>query len=121
MQNVLAVAIGGALGALSRYAAGVVCVRWLAAPQVYSTFAVNIVGCLAIGVLAGSSFGQRALAHTAIGVGFLGGMTTFSTFNLETVRLLESGATLAAMLNVAASVTLGLAAVGVGLQLGRSL
>jgi fluoride exporter len=121
MQNVIAVAIGGALGALGRYGALVACVRWFAAPTVYATWAVNIVGCFAIGLLAGSPLGQRALANAAIGIGFLGGLTTFSTFGLETIRLFESGSTVAALTNIGTSMIVGLFAVTIGLLLGRLL
>jgi CrcB protein len=121
MQNLIAVAIGGALGALSRYGASLACVRWLEAPAPYATFAVNLIGCFGIGLLAGSPLGQRALANAAIGVGFLGGLTTFSTFGLETVRLYQNGSPLAAFINVAASVLVGLAAVSLGLKLAQTL
>ena len=121
MQIILAVAIGGALGALCRYGATIACIRYIATPTVYATFAVNLVGCLGIGLFAGSPLGQRALANALISVGFLGGLTTFSTYGLETVRLLENGSTTAAILNVTASVTLGLLGVSAGLHLGRSL
>ena len=121
MQNLIAVTIGGALGALGRYGASVACVRWFAIPAVYATFAVNVIGCFGIGLLAGSPLGQRALAHAAIGVGFLGGLTTFSTFGLETIRLVEIGATASAVVNVTASVAVGLIAVKLGLSCGRSL
>jgi fluoride exporter len=121
MQNMIAVAIGGALGSVFRWAVSLACVRWLAAPTVYATFAVNVVGCFLIGALATSPWGQRTLAHAAMSAGFLGGLTTFSTFGLETVRLIQNGSHLAAMLNVTASLALGLIAVVLGMQLGRSI
>jgi CrcB protein len=121
MQNILAVAIGGALGALCRYGASVACVRWFAAPAVYATFVVNVVGCFCLGLFAASPAGRTTLAYAAIAVGFLGGFTTFSTFGLDTVRLLQTGATSAALFNIGASVIVGLGAVALGLQLGRGL
>ena len=89
-------------------------------PTVYATFAVNVVGCFAIGLLAGSPLGQRALANAAIGVGLIGGLTTFSTFGLETIRLVEAGSIGAALANIVVSVIFGLIAVVIGLQVGRT-
>jgi CrcB protein len=121
MQNLLAIAIGGALGALCRYGANVACVRWFAASTVFATFTVNFVGCLLIGLLAASPLGQKALAHAVLGVGFLGALTTFSTFGIETVRLYQLGSPAAAAMNVAANVILGIAATLIGLMVGRAL
>jgi CrcB protein len=121
MQNFLAVAIGGAIGALCRYGAGLACLRWFASSTVYATFAVNVVGCFCLGLFAASTAGRSILANAAIAVGFLGGLTTFSTFGLETVRLVQEGTPTAAIANVAANVLLGLAAIAIGLQLGRAL
>jgi CrcB protein len=121
MQNLLAVAIGGALGAMCRYIATMACVRWFSAPIVYATFTVNVVGCFCLGLFAASTLGRDTLATAAIAIGFLGGLTTFSTFSMETVRLLQSGAAAAAVLNIAASVLIGIAALTAGLQVGRNL
>ena len=121
MQNLIAVACGGAVGSVCRWGVHLACVRWRAASPVYATAAVNVAGCFLIGLLAASPWGQRALAQAALCAGFLGGLTTFSTFSLETVRLAQNGAPMAALLNAAASLFLGIAAVATGMQLGRSL
>src|SRR5688500_12863891 len=121
MQNVLAIAIGGALGAVCRYAAVAAGARWFAAPSTHTIFVVNVVGCFALGLLASSPWGRSNLAGAGLGVGFLGGFTTFSTFGLDTVRLLQAGAMGAALANVGASVMAGLGAVALGLHLGRPL
>eukprot|EP01031_Cornospumella_fuschlensis_P020180 gene20180-biopygen16986 len=91
---VLSVAVGGIAGTLLRFAAG----NWVNAhwPRHFylGTLAVNIVGCLLIGFLYGL-FLQRPEVPVEIRaglmVGFLGGLTTFSSFSLDTLRLLESG------------------------------
>ncbi|MFI8101711.1 fluoride efflux transporter CrcB [Streptomyces sp. NPDC086023] len=89
-----AVAAGGALGALARYAVGL---AWPAAPEAFpwGTFGVNVLGCALIGVLmvlVGEG-GRRAhpLVRPFLGVGVLGGFTTFSTYAVEFSRLLDAG------------------------------
>ena len=119
MQNLFAIAVGGALGALCRYGVNVACVRLFAASTAFATLAVNVVGCLLIGLLVASPLGQKTLAHAALGIGFLGALTTFSTFGIETVRLYQLGSPSAALMNVAANVILGITATAAGLQLGR--
>ena len=116
MQQVLAVAVGGALGCLCRYGANVACVRWFEAPMFYSTLAVNVVGAFLIGLIAGLPFMQHPLLATGAAVGFLGGLTTFSTFSIETVRLWETQTFVAAALNITANVVLSLLAVKLGLM-----
>ncbi|MGH3471623.1 MAG: fluoride efflux transporter FluC [Nocardioidaceae bacterium] len=81
----------------------------------WSTFAANAGGCLLIGVLVvcvGEVWRPGRLVRPFLGVWFLGALTTFSTFSLETFRLLEDGAVLEATLNVVLSLVLGLAAAG---------
>ena len=121
MQNIAAVAVGGALGAMCRYGANVACVRWFAASTVFATFTVNFAGCFLIGLLAASPLGQKALAHAALGVGFLGGLTTLSTFSIETVRLYQLGSPIAALATVAGNVVLGILATVAGLHAARLL
>lgn len=121
MQNLLAIALGGAAGALCRYGVNVLCVRWLEAHPAWGTMAVNLAGSLLLGLMAGTQLGQNAFANAALAIGFMGALTTFSTFSLETVRLLQSGTVGLALLNVGASVTLGLGAIYAGLRLGRGI
>jgi len=116
MQQVLAVAVGGALGCLCRYGANVACVRWFEAPVFYSTLAVNVVGAFLVGLIAGLPFMQHPLLATGAVVGFLGGLTTFSTFSIETMRLWEAQTFVAAALNITANVVLSLLAVKLGLM-----
>jgi len=88
----------------------------------HGTLIVNVVGCLLLGFLL--SVGDAHLgreARVALGTGFLGSFTTFSTFGVETVRLVERGDWGAALLNVGLNVVVGLACAGVGMALARRL
>ncbi len=124
MSALLAVALGGALGAVARYQLSLwVHARWPTAFPT-GTLVVNLVGCLALGVLAGAVDGRAAMSPAArlfLGVGLLGAFTTFSTFELETLLALERGHAGVAVTYVAVSVLVGLAAVWMGVRVGRLL
>ena len=118
-MTVLWVALGGALGSVARYACSGVAARWLGAGFPYGTLFVNVTGSFTIGLLAAlvaadgrPSLGADGRAFLLVGV--LGGFTTFSSFSLETLNLARSGALGPAVLNVAGSVVLCLAAVSLG-------
>ena len=118
-MTVFWVALGGALGSVARYAFSGVAVRWLGAGFPYGTLFVNVTGSFTIGLLAAlvASDGRPLLgadARAFLLVGVLGGFTTFSSFSLETLNLARSGALGPAILNVAGSVVLCLAAVSLG-------
>lgn len=119
MMNLLLVAAGGAIGALARYGVGVGAARWLGLAFPWGTLAVNVVGGLAMGILAARVGPEQETLRLALGVGVLGGFTTFSAFSLETVRLMEHQPGHAA-LYVAASVVLSVGACWLGLFLGRA-
>ncbi|MEB3328281.1 MAG: fluoride efflux transporter CrcB [Candidatus Sericytochromatia bacterium] len=127
----LLVALGGALGACARFGLG----GWVAQaatargwPQVLGlplgTWVINVAGCLAIGLIAALAGGRPAWVppegRLLLAVGFCGAFTTFSTFGLEAVTLFGQGRWLQAALYVLASNAGGLAAVAVGLALGRA-
>jgi CrcB protein len=124
MTNILCIAAGGAAGALARYwtARGVHLLLGSTFP--WGTLIVNVSGSLVIGVLYVVMV-ERGSAppewHAALVVGFLGAYTTFSSFSMETLRLVEAGQYLAAALNVLGSVLLCLLACGAGLHVGRAL
>ncbi|GBD45523.1 Putative fluoride ion transporter CrcB [bacterium HR41] len=107
------VAAFGALGALSRYAVDGAISRAAQGQFPIGTLVINVVGSFALGALVELTTNRMVLPaewRIALGVGFLGAFTTFSTFSYETVRMLESGALAQAVLNVVASVVLGVAA-----------
>jgi CrcB protein len=121
--TVLLVLLGGAVGAPLRYLTD----RFVQARHdtvfPWGTFAVNSVGCFLYGAVAGAvaTAGAPDELQIALGVGFCGALTTFSTFGFETVRLLEDGSFLAAAANVVGSLVAGLAAVSAGWALAGLL
>jgi fluoride exporter len=119
--TVLQVALGGAIGASLRYLAGVWVVRMLGhTPFPVAILAVNVVGCLAMGLFIGAA-AQRGLTHFSpfVASGILGGFTTFSAFSLEAVTLYERGDLAGAALYVALSVGLSILALFAGLWIAR--
>lgn len=120
------VASGGAIGALGRYHLGVAVTRVIgdeaARSFPWATLLVNILGCLAMGVLTGWFIRQGATDENLrlfLGVGILGGFTTFSTFGLEMLTLVQRGSIMAAFGYTSASVLAGLAAVFIGLLMAK--
>jgi len=116
------VALGGAIGALLRYQTGRGLTHWLGAQAVtafpWATLMVNVLGSLLMGVLAGflARHGQGGEQwRLFIGVGVLGGFTTFSSFSLEMMMLIERGQPVQALTYVLISVLAGLSALYIGL------
>lgn len=123
MERVIMVAIGGALGALSRYGVTLLVVT-SRGPGALGTLTANLTGTLALGLVAGLADGRYDLPHAVragLVVGFLGAYTTFSTLMFETVDITEGGSLALAALNLAGSVLLGVLAMVAGLAIGRSL
>jgi CrcB protein len=115
------VALGGAIGSLLRYQVGRGMTRWLGVEAVttfpWATLAVNVVGSLAMGLLAGwlARYGQGGEQYRLfLGVGVLGGFTTFSAFSLEMMMLIERQP-LQGLTYAAVSVLAGLSALYIGL------
>jgi CrcB protein len=119
MIQILLVALGGALGSVARYGVGVLAARWFGLGFPWGTLAVNVIGGLAMGVLVARVGPEQEQLRLALGVGVLGGFTTFSAFSLETVRLMQHHAGQAAAY-AAASVALSVGACWLGLLLGRA-
>jgi CrcB protein len=119
MQNLLLVALGGAAGSVARYCVGLAAARCLGLVFPWGTLVVNVAGGLAIGVLAARIGPDNESLRLLIGVGLLGGFTTFSAFSLETVRLLEHQPGLAALYALG-SLVLSVSACWAGLMLGRT-
>jgi CrcB protein len=125
MGQILALAIGGATGSVLRYFVANGVYQWLGRGFPYGTLAVNVIGSLLIGMLTEALILQRiamTLEYRAgILVGFLGAFTTFSTFSLETLYLLEQGNYLKALLNIAVNVSACLFGTWLGLLTSRTL
>ena len=119
MNAVLLVALGGAVGSVARYKlSGLVLHHTIDWRFPAGTFAVNVVGCLAAGVLAALAGKHDMLSPVVrllLFTGLLGGFTTFSAFGLETVHLLKRGDVAVAAANVVLSVIAGLAALWLGM------
>lgn len=122
MKQALVIALFGALGAVSRF----YLVRWVNAgvgqhfPA--GTLMVNVLGSFVIGLIYVLSVEKLALGpvwRMGFMIGFLGAFTTFSSFSLDTLRLLESGKVFSAGVNVVLNLLLCLGAVWLGMRLAR--
>ena len=116
-MNLLAVAIGGALGAAARYLLSAFVLRVSDTLFPLGTFVVNVLGCLAFGAIAGAS-SQRIQVAPAMRLflltGILGGFTTFSSYAFESLVLMRDGQMLWAAINVAGQVIAGLVGMWAG-------
>jgi len=124
VQQLLAIAGGGALGAVLRFGMSSQIYRLLGRDFPYGTLAVNVLGSFLMGLFFIFIVERGLLSAEWRGVvmiGFLGAFTTFSTFSIETLTLLESGELSRAALNIFLSVTLCLVATWLGLVMGRQL
>jgi CrcB protein len=136
VRDILFVAVGGSLGALARYATGLAAAKFLGKSFPWGTLAVNVSGCFIMGIVmelmldleARSAEAitpalrlQMAFWRQGVAIGFLGALTTFSTFGADTLRELESGRPLISLTNVAANLVLSLAAVWFGVALMRAI
>lgn len=118
------IGLGGFAGAIARYVVGDWCVRRFGSRFPYGTFIINITGSLLIGFIVTYLDARSQLSAAwryAIPVGFIGAYTTFSTFELETLRSIEAGWEAMAFLYALLSLTVGFAAVWAGAALARSL
>ncbi len=125
MNQIVAVACGGAFGAVMRFLVSNGIYQWLGRGFPFGTLAVNVLGSLLLGLMTEALVLQRIAIsqeyRAAVLVGLFGSFTTFSTFSLDTVGLLEQGEISKAGLNVLVSLLSCLLAVWIGLQLGRVL
>lgn len=122
LNTIFAIALGGSLGALARFGiAQWVMLNW---PKAFplATFAINLIGCLIIGILYGLWLSRPELSpvlRQGLFIGFLGAFTTFSTFSLDALRLMENGQGLLALGYILLSVCICLIATWAGLALTR--
>ncbi|MGW7354755.1 fluoride efflux transporter CrcB [Streptomyces sp. NPDC054784] len=115
-MNWLLVLLGGALGAPLRYLTDRALRRRFGPHFPWGTFAVNVAGCLALGLLTGAAAAGAASSdlRLLVGTGLCGALTTYSTFSYETLRLTEEGAPLLGAANVAGTLAAGVAAAFAG-------
>ena len=115
------VALGGAAGALGRWSMSSAVYAGLGVGWPWGTFAVNVAGCLGLGVVVvwADAATSGEWIRSGLGIGFLGAFTTFSTFSIETVRLAQEGEGGKAAIYVFASVLIGISAVLAGMAAGR--
>lgn len=120
--RLVSVAVGGAVGAVARYAISSAIVTVVRTGYPWGTFLVNAVGCFLIGLLmAGATRLHQPDLQAMLITGFLGALTTFSTFSLEAILLFEARSYLSASLYVVLSLVVGIAAVLAGGGLARAL
>jgi CrcB protein len=116
----LYICLGAAVGAPARYLTDRAVQSRHDSVLPWGTLVVNVVGSLVLGVLTGLGAGHElpSVVRLGVGTGFCGALTTYSTFGYETLRLIEDGAGLYALVNVVASLAAGLAAAAAGYALG---
>ena len=119
--NYVAIAVGGAAGACLRFALSEAMLHLFGRAFPFGTLLVNILGSFAIGLLYGLILTEQLTPNPwriFVGIGVLGAFTTFSTFSMDTVLLLQQGAFVKATLNVLANVVLCLTLTWLGIKLG---
>lgn len=117
MLKLFLVGAGGCLGAVARYAVSGLVHAWFRGTFPVGTLVVNVAGCFAIGIFMGLVEDYNLFSpevRVLVTVGFLGSVTTFSTFGHETLELLRSGGAALALANVGANLLLALGAVVAG-------
>ncbi len=124
MRTIIGVAIAGAAGALPRYGLGGLIGNRFPSGFPWDTLIINVSGSFALGflfIVLTERLAVSAEVRSSITIGFIGAYTTFSTFSLETFRLIEDGAVGLAAVNVAVALALGLMAVWLGVAFGRAV
>jgi len=125
MGHLVAIAVGGAVGAISRYGVNKICVRVLGSNFAFGTLVVNVLGCFLLGLFyamqQSDSPRWNEATHLGLTTGFLGALTTFSTFGLEASLHFQSAQHGLGLLYIASNLVLGLAAVSAGMLVGRGL
>lgn len=122
MERVLLIALGGAIGTVARYVTSLVALRWFGPEFPYGTLIVNLSGAFLIGLV--QELGAEAAVvsdntRLFLTTGMMGGLTTYSTFSYETVRLMEANAWAQAWLNVVLTTAICLGLCFLGIVVGR--
>lgn len=124
MNQIVAVAVGGAIGSVMRYGLSTWVHTLAGRAFPYGTLAVNVLGCSVMGllfVLLVERTGGSPVWRAGLLIGVLGGFTTFSSFSIETFNLIEQGDWLKAMANIVLSLVLCIAGTWLGVILARQL
>jgi CrcB protein len=123
MEQLVWICLAGGAGTGARYLIATWAAQRLGAAFPFGTLIVNLAGCFAITAVmhAGLTLAWPTPLRSVLTIGFLGGFTTYSSFDYETTRLIQEGAHLPAVLNVALTVVGGLIAGWLGLILARQL
>ena len=123
MERFLWICLAGAAGTGTRYLIALWAAQRFGSSFPFGTLIVNLVGCFAIAAVmyAASTLSWSPTVRSAITIGFIGGLTTYSSFNYETTRLIEEGATGAAVFNAAATLVGAFAAGWWGMVCARHL
>ncbi|MGE0364673.1 MAG: fluoride efflux transporter CrcB [Phycisphaerales bacterium] len=128
MLPAILVGLGGGTGAIARYLVGLASLKLLGDRFPFATLFVNVLGCLLIGALISAWTGGTGEARSPhehvrllLVTGLLGGFTTFSAFGLETFTLYKQHHLALAALNIMLNIVLGIAAVALGIKLGRTV
>jgi len=123
MERLFWICLAGAAGSGARYVIAVWAAQRLGSTLPYGTLIVNLIGCFAIAAVmhAALTLSWSPAVRSAITIGFIGGLTTYSSFNYETSRLFEEGASAMAVVNVAVTMIGGLIAGWMGLVIAREV
>lgn len=123
MERIFWICLAGAVGTGTRYFVAIWAAQRLGSAFPYGTLIVNLAGCFVIAALMHSALmlGWPPTLQSALTIGFLGGLTTYSSFNYDTMLLVEEGAPATALVNVAVTLFGGLVAGWLGLMTAREL
>jgi CrcB protein len=123
MERLLLICVGGGIGTGVRYLTALVAARWFGTAFPYGTLIVNLAGAFIIGLI--QQLGTEALIADGprlfLTTGLMGGLTTYSTFSYETVRLMDTGAWHQAWINLIVTATGCLSLCFLGIAIGRGL
>ncbi len=121
-MRLLLICLGGAVGTGARYLIGGLAARWLGPEFPYGTLFINVLGSFLIGFIQQVGLTTLAIPETTrlvLTIGVMGGLTTYSSFSYETIRLIENGSWLGAAANIVLTTGLCLVVCVLGLGLGR--
>lgn len=122
MERLLLIALGGAIGTMARYLTSLVAVRWFGPEFPYGTLIVNLSGAFVIGLVQELGTESAMVSDNTrlfLTTGIMGGLTTYSAFSYETVRLMEANAWASAWINVAVTTAMCLGLCFLGIAVGR--